>query len=73
MWLCTTAAPAAKQRSASSAISAGSFGVFGLCFLLVTPLIAASMITGPAIASPTSHFPTCLQNWNSLQSAEARR
>jgi hypothetical protein len=52
MWLCTIAAPDAKHRSASSAISAGSFGVFGLCALLVTPLIAASMITGSAIASP---------------------
>ena len=61
MWLCTTAAPAAKQRSASSAISAGSFGVFGFRFLLVTPLIAASMITGSAIASPTFHFPAELQ------------
>src|SRR3989440_11574988 len=52
MWLWTTAAPAAKQRSASSAISAGSLGVFGFCFLLVTPLIAASMITGSAIGVP---------------------
>src|SRR5215207_7189051 len=52
MWLWTTAAPAAKHRSAPSAISAGSFGVFGFCFLLVTPLIAASMITGSAIGVP---------------------
>src|SRR5712691_9851772 len=51
-WLCTTAAPAAKQRTAWSAISAGSFGVCGFCFLLVTPLIAASMITGSAIDVP---------------------
>ena len=52
MWLCTTAARAAKHRRASSAISAGSFGVFGFCVLLVTPLIAASMITGSATAHP---------------------
>jgi len=37
--------------------------------LLVTPLIAASMITGSAIGVP----PPSRQNWNSLQSAEARR
>ena len=45
----------------SSNPAAGSFGVFGLCFLLVTPLIAASMITGSAIASPTFHFPAELE------------
>ena len=59
MWLCTTAAPAAKHRSASSVISAGSFGVLGFCFLLVTPLIAASMITGSAIGVP--YFPAELE------------
>jgi hypothetical protein len=42
-----TAAPAAKQARASAAISSGSFGTCGLVSFVVTPLIAASMITGP--------------------------
>src|SRR3954454_384571 len=46
MWLCTIAAPAAMQASASSAISAGSIGTCGLRDRGVTPLIATSMITG---------------------------
>ena len=47
------------HRSASAAISAGSFGVFGFRFLVVAPLIAASMITGSAIGVP--HFPAELE------------
>src|SRR5438094_5837297 len=40
------AAPAARQRTASAAISAGERGTAGFRSGAVTPLIAASMITG---------------------------
>src|SRR5687767_3241896 len=57
MWLCTIAAPACRHASASAAISAGSTGTFGLRFLFVTPLIAASMITGSAMAATVASRP----------------
>jgi len=46
MWLCTMAAPPSMQAIATSAISAGSTGTFGLSRFDFTPLIATSMITG---------------------------
>src|SRR4051812_27058761 len=47
LWLCTIAAPRSRHSSAHSAISAGDRGTAGLTDLVVLPLIAASMITGP--------------------------
>ena len=51
MWLWMMAAPCSMQAKASAAISSGVRGTWGLRSLLVTPLIAASMITGRAVAS----------------------
>src|SRR5260370_25909911 len=46
------AAPRARQRSASSAISSGRRGTFGLRSFVVVPLIAASTMTGSATRPP---------------------
>ena len=51
LWLCTMAAPASMQRTASAAISAGVRGTLGLRDFGVPPLSAASMITGAGIQS----------------------
>src|SRR5439155_24192046 len=48
------AAPAARQRTASAAISAGERGTEGFRSGAVTPLIAASMMTGVAMGLPYS-------------------
>src|SRR5947207_635368 len=50
LWLWTMAAPAARQRTASAAISAGERGTEGFRSGVVTPLIAASMMTGVDMA-----------------------
>src|SRR5262245_43755946 len=50
LWLWTMAAPAARQRIPSAAISAGERGTWGFCSGVVTPLTAASMITGVGMA-----------------------
>ena len=51
MWLWMMAAPAPMVARASAAISSGVIGTWGLCRLVVAPLIAASMMTGwPAMA-----------------------
>src|SRR5207249_11490452 len=48
------AAPAARQRTASAAISAGERGTAGFRSGAVTPLIAASMMTGVDMGLPYS-------------------
>src|SRR5437899_9899097 len=48
------AAPAARQRTASAAISADERGTEGFRSGAVTPLIAASMMTGVDMALPYS-------------------
>src|SRR5579864_1300644 len=58
MWLWMIAAPASMHASASAAISSGVIGTLGLRALVVTPLMAASMITGP-MASDQDAFVGC--------------
>src|SRR5687768_14559479 len=47
-------APASKQAMASSAISVAERGTWGLRSLVVTPLMAASIMTGSNMAPPPS-------------------
>src|SRR5690349_9481649 len=46
LWVCTTVAPASMHGIASATISSGVTGTIGLRSLRVTPLSAASMMTG---------------------------
>ena len=48
MWVWTMQAPPSKPRSASVAISSELRGTLGLASLGVCPLMASSIITGPA-------------------------
>src|SRR3989449_8267681 len=67
------AAPAARQRTASAAISAGERGTEGFRSGAVTPLIAASMMTGVDMGLPYSPTRRQIDRGPSLRDRKSTR